>query len=450
MPRAFHVMVKPTGPICNIDCKYCFYLQAESLYPQTRQWHMTDDVLENFIRQYIQQQDVPEVSFAWQGGEPTLLGVDFFRRVVEIQRRYADGKRIANAFQTNGILINDEWAEFLAAHDFLVGVSIDGPRELHDIYRVDRRGAGTFDRVIRGLDFLKKHNTQFNTLTVVNHHNSHEPIAVYRFLKEIDSRFHQFIPLVERLPDSEPAVPLTVNRQAIARHAHALAEPPELIGASAGHERRAVTDWSVESDQYGIFLCAIFDEWIRQDVGSIFVQLFEVAIGVWMGLPPSLCVFSETCGAAAAIEHNGDLYSCDHYVFPKYRLGNVMTQSLGQMMGSPQQRRFGDDKRDTLPRYCRKCDVRFACNGECPKHRFATTPDGESGLNYLCPSYKRFFHHIDPAMKKMCALLRAGRPADHIMLPDPWSSRPPLPDHPCPCGSGMKFKRCCGKRSTIN
>ncbi len=397
----FHVMTKPVGPICNLDCKYCFYLEKEKLFPPTEKFRMPDDVLESYIRQYIQQQDAPEIGFAWQGGEPTMLGVDYFRTIVELQAKHAGGKRITNAIQTNGTLLDDEWCAFLKQHDFLVGLSIDGPRALHDAYRVDKRQKPTFDLVMRGLKLLKKHAVTFNTLTVVNRKNSQHPLEVYRFLKETGSGFIQFIPLVERRRD-DTARTLGLD----------LATPPEP-GAPAPES--PVTSWSVEAETYGEFLTTIFDEWVKKDVGAVFVQLFDVALGNWMGMGGSLCVFSETCGRALALEHNGDLYSCDHYVYPQYKLGNLMNQSLGDMVDSAQQRKFGQDKKDSLPRYCRECPVRFACHGECPKHRFIKTPDGEPGLNYLCAAYKRFFTHIDAPMKLMANLLRAGRPAADVM-----------------------------------
>ncbi len=400
--HGFHGLTKPIGPICNLDCTYCFYLEKQSLYPEEKSWRMNDAVLESYIRQYIHSQPGPEIHFAWQGGEPTLLGVEFFQKVVALQQKHGGGKQIHNALQTNGTLLDDRWCEFLAAHHFLVGLSIDGPRELHDRYRVDKGQKPTFDAVMRGLAFLKKHGVEFNTLTVVNRANSREPLAVYRFLKEIGSGFLQFIPLVERLPASLTAAPgLT------------FAEPPDPA-QPPGHTS-SVTPESVEAVQYGAFLCGVFDEWVRQDVGKVFVQLFDVALGNWMGLGSSLCVFAEQCGSAVAIEHNGDVYSCDHYVYPKYRLGNVLNQGLGEMVRSPRQIQFGRDKQASLPKYCLACEVRFACNGECPKHRFLTTPDGESGLNYLCPAYKQFFHHIDPYMHTMGQLLNAGRAAAEIM-----------------------------------
>ncbi len=401
MRPAFHVMTKPVGPICNLNCTYCFYLEKEQLFPTTENFRMSDEVLETYIREYIAAQDVPEISFAWQGGEPTLLGVDFFRKVVTLQARYANGKRITNAIQTNSTLLDDEWCAFLTEHQFLVGLSLDGPRELHDRYRVDKQQKPTFDAVMRGLGFLKKHKTEFNTLTVVNRANSQRPLAVYRFLKEIGSGFIQFIPLVERKA-AKAAKALGLD----------FSEPPPLDKYAGS---APVTNWSVESRQYGEFLVQIFDEWIRQDVGKVFVQLFDVALGNWMGLGSSLCVFAERCGAALAVEHNGDLYSCDHYVYPQYKLGNLLNQSLGEMVNSPTQQKFGNDKFDTLPKYCRDCEVRFACNGECPKHRFIRTPNGEPGLNYLCAGYKRFFNHIDPYMRRMADLVRAGLPAALVM-----------------------------------
>jgi uncharacterized protein len=398
---AYHIMTKPIGSICNLDCKYCYYLEKENLYPAQENFRMTEAVLEEYIRQYIASQSVPEISFAWQGGEPTLLGVEFFRKVVALQAKHAGGKRVTNAIQTNGVLLNEEWCEFLTAHNFLVGLSVDGPRELHDRYRVDKGQKPTFDRVMAGLALLKKHNTEFNTLTVVNRANSQRPLEVYRFLKEIGSGFLQFIPLVERKAD-----------QAAKADGLDFSEPP-LPGQWTPSE--PVTSWSVESRQYGEFLVQIFDEWVRHDVGTVFVQMFDVSLGSWMGMGASLCVFAETCGNALVLEHNGDLYSCDHYVYPRYKLGNLMNTTLGDMVNSPAQRKFGNDKLTTLPKYCRDCDVRFACNGECPKHRFLRTIDGEPGLNYLCAGYKRFFHHVDPYLRVMADLVRRGRPAAEIM-----------------------------------
>jgi uncharacterized protein len=426
---SFHIMTKPIGPLCNLDCKYCFYLEKETLYPQKSDWRMPEPVLESYIRQYIEAQDAEVISFAWQGGEPTLLGVDYFRKVVEIERKYANGKRIENAFQTNGILLDDRWGEFLAENKFLVGLSIDGPEELHDRYRVDKGGQPTFARVMRGLCYLKKHGVEFNTLTVVERHNSQYPLKVYRFLKEVGSGFLQFIPIVERVAARPGADGL-------------------VLISPASTQPAKVSAWSVEPRQYGRFLCAIFDEWIRHDVGRVYVQLFDVALETWLGLKASLCVFRETCGSAMAIEHNGDLYSCDHFVYPENNLGNIMERPLESLVRSAQQVKFGLAKRDTLPRYCRECDVRFACNGECPKHRFIRTPDGEEGLNYLCAGYKLFFHHIDPYMRFMAGELLEHRPPANVMT---WirdqekAQQTPGRNDPCPCGSSLKYKKCCGR-----
>lgn len=396
---AFHVLAKPAGPACNLRCSYCFYLEKAQLFDASgRGLRMSDAMLETFVRDRIRSDEAPEIEFAWQGGEPTLLGVDFFRRVVALQRRYADGRRITNALQTNGTLIDDAWAEFLAAHGFLVGVSIDGPPELHDTYRVDARGGASLDRALRGLRSLQAHGVEFNTLTVVNRANARHPLKVYRFLKEIGSRFLQFIPLVERAARS-------------ADGATALAGPPADTPAA----RAEPTAWSVTPVGYGNFLVEIFDEWVRRDVGTTFVQLFDSALGSWVGIGASLCVFAPTCGRAIALEHDGTAYACDHYVYPQYRLGRLGEQTLAQMVDSPQQRKFGSDKSDALPGCCRRCELLFACNGGCPKHRFLQAPNGEPGLNYLCAAYKRFFGHADPYLRIMAQLLRDGGEAAQIM-----------------------------------
>jgi uncharacterized protein len=401
-------MTKPVGPVCNLDCTYCFYLEKEKLYPAARgvaDWRMRDDVLEAYVRQYLASQPGPTVTFAWQGGEPTLLGVDFFRRVVALQRQHAGGRAVENTLQTNAVKLDDEWGAFLAEHGFLVGVSIDGPRELHDRHRMD-------------------------TLTVVNRHNADRPLEVYRFLREIGSGFIQLIPVVERVA--------------------AAASPDGLELVQLGHRGEArVTDWSVGSEQYGRFLCAVFDEWVRRDVGTVFVQVFDEMLASWLGVEPSLCVFRPTCGGAMAMEHNGDLYSCDHFVYPEHKLGNLLETPIGALARSAQQRAFGEAKRDALPAYCRSCDYRFACHGECPKKRFLRTPDGEEGLNYLCAGYKRFFAHIDPYMRYMAGELRERRPASGVMAWAGWRDvraagrREPGRNDDCPCGSGRKYKRCC-------
>lgn len=369
----YHIITKPIGPICNLDCSYCFYLKKEDLYAGNRNWRMSPEVLESYVRQYIESQKVQEVTFTWQGGEPTLLGIDFFRRAVELQHRYAGGKTISNAFQTNGVLLNDEWGEFFAENRFLIGLSIDGPEELHDRYRIDKGGKPSFAKVMKGLDVLLRHKVEFNTLTVVNRANSLHPEEVYGFLKSIGSRVHQYIPLVER---------------------------DEKTGEMA--------EWSVQSEDFGRFLIGIFDQWVVSDVGQTFVQLFEVSLQSWLGMPAGLCFFRETCGASLAVEHNGDVYACDHYVDAPNLLGNLMENPLEALVNSEPQKAFGRAKRDTLPTYCQQCDVRFACHGECPKNRFITTPDGEPGLNYLCAGYKAYFHHVAPYMKFMAMCLRRG------------------------------------------
>lgn len=427
----FHILTKPIGPICNLDCKYCFYLEKEALYQDVTKWAMREDVLETYIRQYIESQAQPEVHFAWQGGEPTLLGVDYFRRVISLQKQFANGKTITNAFQTNGVLLNEEWANFFRDNSFLVGISIDGPRELHDAYRVDKGGQPTFDRVLRGIEVLKQGNVEFNTLTTVHRANSTKPLQVYRFLKDAGSGYMQFIPIVERVASHTTQDGL-------------LLVSPEFTGEAQ------VSSWSVEPRQFGVFLCTIFDEWVRNDVGRYFVQLFDTSLQMWLGMESSLCVFRKQCGAALAMEHCGDVYSCDHFVYPENRLGNIMDSPLGSLVQSEQQHQFGEAKETSLPRYCRECDVRFACNGECPKHRFTQTPEGEAGLNYLCAGYKMFFRHIDRPMRYMAAELSASQAPANVMR---WMAAEDAArlqsktgrNDACVCGSGRKFKHCCGK-----
>lgn len=430
MAEPFHVMTKPSGPLCNLDCHYCFYLEKERLYPGTADWGMSDAVLEAFVRQHIDAHaGQPAVAFAWQGGEPTLRGVDFFERVVALQARYANGMRVENALQTNGVLIDDRWAAFLAEQDFLVGLSIDGPEPLHDRYRRDRGGQPTFAAVMRAFETLARHRVAVNTLTTVHAGNMHAPLEVYRFLRGIGSGFLQFIPVVERAAEAPPDDGLS------------------LVTPGAG-VRAHVTPWSVDPDAYGAFLIAIFDEWVRRDVGTVFVQAFDVALEHWCGLESSLCVFRETCGRAVAVEHNGDVFSCDHFVYPQYRLGNLLNETLGALVDSAPQRAFGDAKRDGLPPECVACDVRFACHGECPKHRFLPSRDGRRSLNYLCAGYKRFFRHIGPAMTFMAEELARQRPPANVMrwmaARDSAAAGTPGRNDACPCGSGRKYKRCCG------
>lgn len=392
----FNVLAKPIGPICNLACTYCFYLEKQVLYPKASTWKMSERVLDEFIRQYIELHDTPLVNFSWQGGEPTLLEVDYFKRIVAIQKKYANGKQIRNAFQTNGILLNEVWADFLKENNFLVGISIDGPRKLHDTYRVNKSGQATFGQVMHGLEILKQNHIEFNTLTTVNQENVESPLQVYNFLKKHGSQYMQFIPIVERIANRDSEDKLQLVSPQFAQEAY-------------------IAPWSVDPIKFGHFLCTIFDEWVRKDVGQYFVQLFDVSLEMWAGLESSLCVFRRQCGDAIVMEHNGDIYSCDHFVYPQNELGNLMEVPLKVLGNSKQQNIFGKSKDLTLPNYCRKCDVRFACNGECPKHRFLITPEGEPGLNYFCAGYRKFFHHIDPYMRFMVRELRENRAPANVM-----------------------------------
>ena len=440
-PPAFHVLAKPTGAICNLDCKYCFFLSKDILYPGSK-FRMTDDLMEQYIRQLIESQwRVPEMTVAWQGGEPTLMGLDFFKRTVEIAEKYKKpGQSLLHTMQTNGTKLDDEWAAFFKENNFLIGLSVDGPKEIHDTYRVNKGGAGSFDQVMRGWEVLKAHEVDFNILCTVHAANQDHPVEVYRFFRdELGAEFIQFIPIIERV--DETMIPLANigwsdrpggDRPLYTQHGH------------------MVTKRSVGSEQYGRFLSAIFDEWVRRDVAKVFVQMFDTTLGSYVG-QYSLCIFAPTCGNALAIEHNGDLYSCDHYVEPDYLLGNIAETHMIELVASDQQRQFGRDKMQTLPQYCRDCEVKFACNGGCPRNRFIKTPTGEDELNYLCAGYKIFFKHVDRPMKVMANLIRSGRYADEIMQlyndgePEDRFASVGRND-PCPCGSGKKFKQCHGKQ----
>lgn len=429
-PDAFHMMLKPVGPACNLDCTYCYYLEKKNLYKRKPHFRLEEDLLEIFIKQYIGAHKVPVVSFVWQGGEPTLLGIEYFRKALAIQQKYAGNKKIENSLQTNGTLLTDEFCVFLSENNFLVGVSIDGPEQLHDQYRRDKQGNPTWRKVMEGIDLLKKHKVEFNTLSVVNKYNAEYPMEVYHFLKGIGSTFMQFIPIVER-----EAIDESIFHQKLVHH-----EFPE--------EAR-VTEWSVKQGQFGKFMTAIFDEWVRNDVGRYFVQLFDVTLANWYGTMPGLCVFSEKCGNAAVMEHNGDVYSCDHFVYKDHFLGNIREHSLEQMMGSTAQTLFGQAKKATLTNYCKQCSFKFACHGDCPKHRFIKTPLGEKALSYLCRDYFSFFSHTKPYMDFMVKELKAQRPPANVM---DWArhkdqmqmapKRKPGRNEPCPCGSGKKIKHC--------
>lgn len=379
-------MAKPRGAVCNLDCAYCFYLSKEKLYPGSDS-RMSDELLEDYVRQHIEAHHAPEVTFTWQGGEPTLMGLEFFRRAVELQRRYRKPETlIQNALQTNATTLDEAWCRFFRENGFLIGVSLDGPRQVHDAYRVDKGGALAFDRVMAGLALMRKHGVEFNILAAVHAASAGHALEIYRFLRDdVQAKMIQFIPIVER---------------------------DNATGFQEGHE---VTARSINGRQYGEFLIEVFDEWVRHDVGRVFVQIFDVALGVWFGQPSTLCVFTETCGEALALEHNGDLFSCDHFVEPRHRLGNITHASLADLVASPQQRKFGLNKRDALPRYCGECAVRFVCNGGCPKDRILTTSGGEPGLNYLCEGFKAFFTHIDRPMTLMADLLRQRRSPSGIM-----------------------------------
>jgi uncharacterized protein len=440
-PAAFHLLAKPTGALCNLDCEYCFFLSKEMLYPGSR-FRMADEMLELYIRQLIEAHSAPAVNISWQGGEPTLMGLDFFRRSVACAEKYRrPDMAIEYTIQTNGTVIDDEWAAFFREHNFLVGISIDGPARLHDAFRRDKGGQPSLGKVLRGLEYLKRHNVDFNILTTINSANADHPLEVYHYLRDdLGAQFIQFIPIVER------ATP-----ESLAMANQGWGERPKNDRELYVQEGNLVTYRSVSAEQYGRFLIAIFEEWVRRDIGTIYVNMFDVALANWAGEPPSLCVFSPTCGQALALEHNGDLYSCDHFVEPAYLLGNIKDTPMIELVASPKQRQFGQDKQAMLPAYCHQCPVRFACHGGCPKDRFITTPDGEPGLNYLCAGYKAFFQHIDRPMRMMTELLRRGRAPSEIMQLyaaqdaqfDAALAKAGRND-PCPCGSGKKFKHCHG------
>ena len=391
-PRSFNLMVKPAGSLCNLDCRYCYYLDKSFLYGG-REPLMDEETLETLIRSYIRSNETPEVTFHWHGGEPLVAGKDFYRKVLELERRYADGKTIHNTIQTNGTLLDREWTDILLEGDFLVGVSLDGPASVHDRFRRDKGGAPTFEAVLRGVSLLRQTGVPFNTLTTVNSASEGHGTEVYRFLKAIGSRYMQFLPVVEHVK-----YPSGVSHKRARPHI----VPPSEPGAR-------LAEWSVSAAGFGRFLCDVFDEWLRGDVGRVFVTNFESALACWCSLPPTTCIFASTCGGNAVVEHNGDVYVCDHFVYPQYRLGNIKTDPLAAMMDAPLQVGFGIGKRNRLPGKCLRCKYLFACHGECPKHRFGVTESGETGLNALCAGYIQFFSHIAPTMEKMKALLVAGR-----------------------------------------
>jgi uncharacterized protein len=399
--RGIHVVAKPIGPVCNLNCEYCFYLEKQALFGEGEQYRMTDEILSAFIANYITSQPAPVVEFVWQGGEPPLLRMDFFKRVVELQKPFAGTKTITNSLQTNGTLLTDEWCAFLKKHNFMVGISLDGPRNIHDRYRRDPKGKGTFDRVMRGLRLLQKHKVEYNVLACVARDTARHPLEVYRFLKSEGVEFIQFTPVVERMPDARSR-----------HHGLRLAGP-----ASLDREERQteVTPWSVIPEEYGDFLIAVYEEWVRHDVGKVFVMNFEWALNAWIGNPSPVCIHAEQCGRCVVIEHNGDVYACDHCVYQEYRLGNVLRDSLAEMAEKSRSSGFGVTKETALPCWCRECQVLAACRGGCPKHRFGMTPTGEPGLHYLCGGYKRFFMHIRKYCHAMAQLLEHGLPVSYVM-----------------------------------
>ncbi|WP_371884534.1 anaerobic sulfatase maturase [Caballeronia sp. S22] len=435
-PPCFHLLAKPSGSTCNIDCKYCFFLSKDALYPNEKH-RMSEATLETYIRQLLESHRTPQVTVAWQGGEPTLMKVGFFRTAVELVDKYRKpGQVIKHTFQTNGILIDDEWCAFFKEHDFLVGLSVDGPRELHDAFRVDRRGRGTYDLVMQGWQQLRKHGIEFNILCTVNAANECHGRSIYRFFRdELGAKWVQFIPIIER-----------ATEQTIEMANQGWSERPGRKRVLYTQTGNLVTERSVGAEQYGRFLMDVFEEWVRHDVGRVFVQLFDVTLEAFFGRH-LLCIHAPTCGLGPALEYNGDLYSCDHFVEPGYRLGNIHETHMLKLMASPEQRRFGQDKRDSLTAQCRRCDVRALCNGGCPKDRFALSRDGEPGQNYLCPGLEMFFTRSRPAMETMAKLLREGRPPSDIMTFTAASDKRRGPYASCPCGSGQKFRFCHGNRA---
>ena len=414
--REFQVFVKPGGAACNLGCSYCYYLEKGRLYPGMESCRMSDDVLEEYIRQHIEAAPGPEVSFSWHGGEPTILGIDYFRKIVALQKKHKrPGYRITNGIQTNGTLLDEEWCQFLADERFAVGLSLDGPANLHDRHRITKTGNPTHSRVMHGYELLRKHQVYCDILCVVSADNVQNPAEVFGFFRDIDARFVTFLPLVVRQPDT-----------------------------TAG-----VSDDSVSAYDWGEFLCAVFDMWKQRDIGRIKVQIFEEAARPALGREHGLCIFRPICGDIPVVEHSGDFYSCDHYVDDEHRLGNIMETPLVELLESPAQWAIGQAKQDALPRYCRECDVIEMCHGECPKNRFIQTPDGESGLNYLCEGYRRFFHHCEPFVKELAAIWQRQRQDTAPGTVTVTRTSPKVGrNDPCPCGSGKKYKKCCLKNAT--
>lgn len=392
--KPLYVMLKPAGAHCNLACKYCYYLEKNKLYPTAQRHLMSDEMLEQFTREYIEAQTMNQVLFTWHGGEPLLRSIDFYRKALSLQQKYARGRRIDNVIQTNGTLLTDEWCEFFAQNHWLVGISIDGPQPDHDHYRLTAAGKPSWKKVMQGIKLLKKHGVEWNAMAVVNAYNANHPLEFYRFFKENGCQFLQFTPIVERLT----------------RH-----EDDRTLASLADKDEIPLSEASVAPEQWGYFLCAIFDEWVRKDVGKIFVEIFDCTLANWMGISPGICAYSKECGHAGVMEHNGDVYSCDHFVFPEYKLGNIRDHSLIDMLYGEQQQEFSRLKHSSLPRQCKECDMEFACHGECPKNRFMKDKYGDSGLNYLCPGYYHYYQHVAPYMDYMKQELMSQRPPSNIM-----------------------------------
>lgn len=392
--KPLYVMLKPASAHCNLACKYCYYLEKNKLYPTAQRHLMSDEMLEQFTREYIEAQTMSQVLFTWHGGEPLLRSIDFYRKALSLQQKYAGGRRIDNVIQTNGTLLTDEWCEFFAQNHWLVGISIDGPQPDHDHYRLTAAGKPSWKKVMQGIKLLKKHGVEWNAMAVVNAYNANHPLEFYRFFKENGCQFLQFTPIVERLT----------------RH-----EDGRTLASLADKNEIPLSEASVAPEQWGYFLCAIFDEWVRKDVGKIFVEIFDCTLANWMGISPGICAYSKECGHAGVMEHNGDVYSCDHFVFPEYKLGNIRDHSLIDMLYGEQQQEFSRLKHSSLPRQCKECDMEFACHGECPKNRFMKDKYGDSGLNYLCPGYYHYYQHVAPYMDYMKQELMSQRPPSNIM-----------------------------------
>lgn len=392
--KPLYVMLKPAGAHCNLACKYCYYLEKNKLYPTAQRHLMSDEMLEQFTREYIEAQTMNQVLFTWHGGEPLLRSIDFYRKAISLQQKYAGDRRIDNVIQTNGTLLTDEWCEFFAQNHWLVGISIDGPQPDHDHYRLTAAGKPSWKKVMQGIKLLKKHGVEWNAMAVVNAYNANHPLEFYRFFKENGCQFLQFTPIVERLT----------------RH-----EDGRTLASLADKDEISLSEASVAPEQWGYFLCAIFDEWVRKDVGKIFVEIFDCTLANWMGISPGICAYSKECGHAGVMEHNGDVYSCDHFVFPEYKLGNIRDHSLIDMLYGEQQQEFSRLKHSSLPRQCKECDMEFACHGECPKNRFMKDKYGDFGLNYLCPGYYHYYQHVAPYMDYMKQELMSQRPPSNIM-----------------------------------